>query len=427
MEISVLGDTIAFPGVMAHAQHLALAFYEAKRLDGFVTTIAWHEDRALAKFLNSIPFGGGRRLSKQLSRRSIPLLPEQYISEYPQWEIARIIASRVFASPVWEDRIWDHGIHQFDQYLAERYIPRTEVIHGFEYSVLEAFKRAAELGVGRVLHLASLDNIQFSEVERREKERWPELKRPWDAYFEGKIQERYLRRCSEMQLADVIVANSTLTARSHITAGADPKKVFVVPLGAPVPIHESEIRPNESKRPLRVLWAGPFSLRKGAHYLLEAWSRLAAADRAFLDVYGQIAIPESLKIHIEGGITFHGSVPQAELFKAYKDADILIFPTLSDGFGMVITEALAHGLPVITTDQAGAVDLLSPQNSLIVPAANSTALTDSLHWCLDNRRQLADMRVWALKAARKRSWAHFRSDIIEAVTLGLNKAGHSHN
>ena len=88
-------------------------------------------------------------------------------------------------------------------------------------------------------------------------------------------------------------------------------------------------------------------------------------------------------------VVFHGSVPRTTLFNAYEDADVLVFPTLSDGFGMVVAEAMAHGLPVITTDQAGAAVLVTADNGLIVPAADPKSLADALRWCLDNRDRLA--------------------------------------
>src|SRR5262249_48370951 len=125
------------------------------------------------------------------------------------------------------------------------------------------------------------------------------------------------------------------------------------------------------------------------------------------------------------GITFHGSVARPVLFAAYKAADVLVFPTLSDGFGMVVTEAMAHGLPVITTDQAGAADLISPDNGRIVPAADARALADALQWCLDNRGHPHSLRFYALETARRRQWSDFRRDLIWALDKGLRRAGYS--
>jgi len=179
------------------------------------------------------------------------------------------------------------------------------------------------------------------------------------------------------------------------------------------------------RRPLAVLWAGTFSLRKGAHHLLEAWRLLRAGGKARLHVYGQPQLPPRQGAAALDDVIFHGSVAHPVLFAAYRSADVLVFPTLSDGFGMVVTEAMAHGLPVITTDKAGAADLVSPDNGLIVPAADPRALADALQWCLDNREGLRAMRFHALDTARRRQWPDYRCDLIAALEKGLRRAGYS--
>jgi glycosyltransferase involved in cell wall biosynthesis len=178
-------------------------------------------------------------------------------------------------------------------------------------------------------------------------------------------------------------------------------------------------------RPLKAIGAGTFSLRMGAHYLIEAWRLLGAGERARLEVYGQPHVPPRLRAATPDNVSYHGSVPKPVLFEAYRSADVLVFPTLSDGFGLVVAEAMAHGLPVITTDQAGAADLVTPNNGLIVPAADARALADALQWCLDNRRRLHDMRFHALETARRRQWPDFRRDLVAALETGLRRAGYS--
>ena len=192
------------------------------------------------------------------------------------------------AGPVVTDILWDRMSHSFDALVARRYVSRAPGFSAFEYTALAGFQRAEQRGIARVLHLPSLDGKKFEEVQQREKCEWPELVDEQDTYFDRKFERRYERRCKEIALADVIIANSSLTARSHIMAGADPSKVFVVPLAAPLPIEEVATGPLE--HPLKVAMAGTFSLRKGAHYLLEAWRLLNGGSAAVLDVYGRLTL-----------------------------------------------------------------------------------------------------------------------------------------
>jgi glycosyltransferase involved in cell wall biosynthesis len=414
---------LAFPGNMADAQNAARALMEADALDAFVTTYAYRRDGLLETALSKVPFPGAQRISRELARRSVDQLPMQLVHTYPVWEMLRTCGHKLGAGATITDTLWDRMSRSFDALVAKRYVPRTKAIQGFEYTALSAFKRAKEEGVARILHLPSLDSLEFEEIRRRERSQWPELASEHDAYFDRKFERRYRRRCEEIELADVMITNSSLTARSHIKAGADPSKFFAVPLGAPPSIREVRHTPSAQRGPLNVLWAGTFQLRKGAHYLLEAWRRLPQAA-AVLNVYGAVELPERLLQSPRANIVFHGSVPKPMLFKAYEAADILVFPTLSDGFGMVVTEAMAHGLPVITTEQAGAADLVTPDNGLIIPAADPGKLADALQWCLGNRSRLTEMRHHALETARGRQWSDFRRDLITALSCGLRRAGY---
>jgi glycosyltransferase involved in cell wall biosynthesis len=133
-----------------------------------------------------------------------------------------------------------------------------------------------------------------------------------------------------------------------------------------------------------------------------------------------MALPERARRSALDNLTFHGPVSQPELFEAFRRADILAFPTLSDGFGMVVTEALAHGLPVLTTPEAGASDLITPgHNGLIVPSGDPNALKDAFQWCLDNRPRLRAMKLEALKTAQGAQWSDFRRR-VRAVTAGAD-------
>jgi len=416
---------LAYPGNMAEAQHGALALAEAGALQAFVTTFTYRRKGLLASALRSLPVALARRLSQELARRAVDAVPAHLVRPHPGWELLRTASSKAGASPVLVDHLWEQMSHRFDALVARRYVAKAEAVEAFEYTALASFERAKAEGRARVLHVPSLDSLQFDAIQRRERRHWPELASAHDAYFERKFPQRYERRRREIELADVIVANSALTAQSHIDAGADPERVFAVPYAAPPPVAAVSDDDGGRGRPLAVLWAGTFSLRKGAHYLLEAWRLLRASDHARLHVYGQPQLPPRLCAAALDGVTFHGSVAHPVLFAAYRSADVLVFPTLSDGFGMVVTEAMAHGLPVITTDKAGAADLVSPDNGLIVPTADARALADALQWCLDNRERLRAMRYHALSTARRRQWPDYRRDLIAVLEKGLRRAGYT--
>jgi glycosyltransferase involved in cell wall biosynthesis len=414
---------LSYPGVMEHAQHAALSLLEAGALQCFVSNFVFDPDGRMSRTLSLFPNAIAEKLRRDFGRRGIEaeLLPGT--RTYPGWEILRTLAERGGAGPVWTDRIWDIAAQKFDAKVASRHVPGCDAVVGFEYTALKSFEAAGRLGKAKILHIPSLENRAFRAIELREKAEWPELRSRHDPYFDDKFARRLARRELEIALADVVVVNSSLTRRTYVDAGGDGAKIFTVPYGAPPPIAEPRVAPGQGE-PLRVLWSGSFILRKGATYLLEAWRSLPAGPVARLDIYGSVGVPAGVMARLPAGVTLHGSVPRAQMLDAYAEADVLVFPTLSDGFGMVVTEALSRGLPVITTDQAGAADLIEHgKNGLVVPAGNARALADALRWCLDNRSKLADMRFAALATARRRQWSDYRRDHVLALDVGLRRAG----
>jgi glycosyltransferase involved in cell wall biosynthesis len=413
--------TLSYPGVMDHAQQAAMSLLEDGNLEVFATTFVHRQGGALDRALSD---GGWRgRIGRQLRRRAVmPELAAHTVTR-PGLEILRTLAAQAGAGPIAVDKIWDRLAFDFDRWVGDTFVDRSDVVAAFEYTALASFERAKRAGRASVLHLPSLDSLVSKILEDRERETWPALRRDTDPYFDGKFAERYARRRQEIALADVIVANSQLTKRTHVAAGADAAKIHVVPLAAPLPIDEAR-PPGPTAEPLCVMWSGSFKLAKGAHYLLDAWGDLGAGGAARLAIYGQVAMPPAMLSQLPPGIEFKGSVPRAEVMEAYARADVLVFPTLADGFGQATVEALSRGAPVILTDQAGSADLITPGvNGFIVPAADASALRDALQWCLDNRLQLQAMRAAALETARARQWSDYRRDLSREMRLGLIGAG----
>jgi glycosyltransferase involved in cell wall biosynthesis len=258
------------------------------------------------------------------------------------------------------------------------------------------------------------------DIFEAEAVKFPELRTAYHRHTARRDDERIARRRLEWRSATVIIVASNFTRASYARAGLDTGRVRVIPLGAPPPIPAEGLRPSATAGRPTFLWAGSFSTRKGALYLLEAWRRGNLGRHARLLVFGAPALPERLLRPLPEGVELRGSIPRSELMEQYQQSDALIFPTLGDGFGMVATEAWSRGLPVITTDCAGAADLLQPgRNGLLIRAASAEAIVESLEWCLDHRPELAAMREGSLATAARWQWSDYR----QALAAALRDAG----
>lgn len=415
---------IGLPIATSFVQQAALAFYERDALDVLATSFFYRDDGRLARLLRMVPEPLRSRAELQLRRRSIPALPVQAIETLSSLEIVRTILDRSGVGKITVDKFWDFMSRDFTRKVgcrADR--PAVSALYLYEYTALEAFRMPCHEGRLKILDFPSLNSRQFQEILRREKTATPDLRNGYDAYFESVFEKRQARRDAEMAAADVVITNSTVTKASHVAGGADPNKTYSVPYGAPPALAAVGRRPDPSM-PLRIVWAGSFSIRKGANYFLQAWARFNRGKGAHGDVFGRVVLPDTSKLDLPG-LTFHGSVPRSVLFDAMERADVLLFPTLSDGFGMVVTEAFARGLPVITTKEAGASDLIANhENGLIIDAGSADAICNALQWCADNRLALSQMRDPALAAAKGWQWSDYRRGLAQAIVEGARKAGY---
>jgi glycosyltransferase involved in cell wall biosynthesis len=177
-----------------------------------------------------------------------------------------------------------------------------------------------------------------------------------------------------MALADRLIVHSAHSLRSLAAAGFDTSRGLVVP-PAFMPSGLGHPRTLSPGRPLRVLFVGYVNLAKGFHVLAEA-CRALGSDVA-LTVVGGPQLPPAYLRQIAPDAEFTGHVAQAEVARRMAEADVLVFPTLSDGFGLVQLEAMAQGLPVVATSACGEV-VRDGLDGFVVPPGDAVALVDRL-------------------------------------------------
>ena len=114
-------------------------------------------------------------------------------------------------------------------------------------------------------------------------------------------------------------------------------------------------------------------------------------------------------------------VPHSRVLELMAEHDVLVLPSLAEGFGLVITEALSRGLPVITTPYTCGPDLMTDgEEGFIVPIRDPEAIADRLTRLAEHRDLLHAMSEAALETARRNAWSHYEERIIQIVTSVLD-------
>jgi len=183
------------------------------------------------------------------------------------------------------------------------------------------------------------------------------------------------RELAEYALADRVVTLSAFARQTFLDQGVAAGKVVVNPLGVDLARFTPTGRmPRPNNAPLRVIYAGAVSLRKGIPDLLEGLCGQPGIDLVL--VGGIDAEMRPIVRRYGGQFTHIPNVSQAALVDHYRAADVFAIASLEDGFGMVVPQAMACGLPVIGTANTGAVGMLieDGREGFIVPIRDPLAL-----------------------------------------------------
>jgi glycosyltransferase involved in cell wall biosynthesis len=152
----------------------------------------------------------------------------------------------------------------------------------------------------------------------------------------------------KLAMADWIFAPSPMVHRSLLGAGVPAEKILATSYGWSPERMAARRRSRPADAPIRVLYVGSVIIRKGAHLLLDAWAGAGINGR--LEFYGRV-LPEVEQVagsHLaRANVVTRGHV--ADIAQAYADSDIFALPTLEEGSPLVIYEAMAHGLAILTT------------------------------------------------------------------------------
>ena len=261
------------------------------------------------------------------------------------------------------------------------------VLFSYSYAARDIFRFAKAKGWKTVLGQIDPGPVE-EEVVRAEHEAQPEFGSDWRP-APPKYWQTWREEC---ELADTIIINSDWSRRASERAGANRQKLSVIPLAYEPPADDSPIThkyPDRftPERPLRVLFLGQVNLRKGVARLLEAAQALRNEPVEFWMVGPrQCRPPEQLR-RLKN-VRWFGRVAHANAAQYYRDADIFILPTLSDGFALTQLEAQAHGLPVIASRRCGEV-VRDGINGIVLEEPTPDAIVAALQFCLRNPDQLA--------------------------------------
>jgi len=344
-----------------------------------------------------------------MERRAFDGIDAERIRSFPLRELVRYVSRRLGITVLTKHEVgWasvDGVSRAFDAKVAHLIRSgqvRASAVYAYEYAALRMFEAARDAGMLRFYELPIGYWRTGLRIMGEERERNP----AWASTIEllRDSEEKLERKDAEVGAADHIIVPSDFvreTLREHPAIRAT---IDVIPYGAPTPDPAAlSVRPHGSK--LRLLYVGHLSQRKGISYLFDAMRRLEGV--ATLTLVGTrvggscAALDLELKRH-----NWVGTVPHGRVLEIMSEHDVFVFPSLFEGLALVLLEAMARGLPVITTHNSGGSMVVDDgTNGFIVPIRDSTAIVERVLELHEDRNRLEAMRSEALHKAEEMSWA----------------------
>ena len=256
--------------------------------------------------------------------------------------------------------------------LIKRLEINNNIFFGYSYDSLELLRQENAKGSFKILCQTDPGPAHYRMLEE-EGSLWPEYALPG---VPQPMEDRAERLKQEWDIADVIIVNSDWAKTSIVSEGAPISKIEVLPLAYVPELARASRHRNQGRRKLKVLWLGNVALGKGIHYLIEA-AKLIIREPVEFVIGGSIHIPQAIIRGSPKNIKWLGQIPRNITSELYQDCDVFIFPTLSDGFGITQLEAMAHGLPVITTPNCGLV-VKENVTGFVVPPRDAKLLSHAI-------------------------------------------------
>lgn len=230
---------------------------------------------------------------------------------------------------------------------------------------------------------------------------------------------------ADCHAADLLLVNSDFVARTFIERGFDAVGIRTAYLG---------VRPDflglksdyGASSPLRILFTGAFGRRKGADVFVDVLRRLDSRGVRFVaDVLGDAQESGHLLAPFvtAGKAVLHGSVPQHELKGFLRLADVYLFPTRAEGCAKSAMEAMAAGVPVVTTDACG-LPGEEGKHFLSVPAPDPQKLESAvalLATAPELRREIG--RAGSVLVAEQYQWHNYGQTVLQIYRDLMSKRG----
>ena len=406
---------VCHPGAQ-HSHRLAIALQESGMLKWYLTGLytAWNQKPfSYLKYLPSnLKIKIEQTVFEKFRRYSENLSEDYVITVQPYKEAYVAIRSRLGATDKWRAAKENKNSVIFQRKIVNFALKaQTKILVCYDKNAFETFKILDDSGIICLLDQSTAHPAFHEEMLREERLLSPDFAD--SIILPSEKTYWYKDWCDESEIADYILAGSSFVKRTLVNNGISADKIFTANYGVDTELF-SEKEYDKFSGKFRVLFVGGIMQRKGIAYLLEAVKRLDLPGIELILCGNILGSGDGLRSY-SGYYNHIGSMPHKLMPKVYQRADVFVMPSLIEGLAQVNLEALASGLPIITTANSGAADFLEDGiQGFLVPIRDPESIAERIEYLYKNRDKCIKMGIEGRQLAVRNSWEKY-NDRIDCI------------
>jgi glycosyltransferase involved in cell wall biosynthesis len=359
------------------------------------------------------------RILARAAARTVPEIPIEKVVHFPGFAVAykfrKCWAARRRESP--KAYIW--GGQRFCEAVTEYGIPACDAIFCFSSVAKEIFESPAANNTLRILDQGIPPLAYDDRLVREQEAAHPEWAKPRPA--QAGVEEYTERQREEWVNSDIILCPSKFCWQALATEKAPLEKVRILPFGITSRFFTGHL-PRERNRHFTILFAANSPVRKGLPDLVQAIELLNSRDIRVI-VAGDMSSLRAEAVSRTGRVAeILGCVTRPKMVELYRQADLFVFPTVSDIFPAVVLEAMAAGIPVITTPNCGSGEVIREGvDGFIVPIRSPEQLAEKIEYLVTHRNICVDMGRNAYERAKEYTVDRYRERLLSLLREELHR------
>ena len=397
---------IFHPGHVLVCYNSVLALQQAGMLSCFETGFYFKRLSFLEVLLSKLPSNIATRMQRQLMRRHHDGLSDEKIKTHSLIETIYLLMVRIS----FLTRFSSYFMKLRNKLLASRVglnalKSNPDILIGYDSCALEAFLTVKNSRITCVLDQVVGSWSAGKKILDLERELNPEFSSTMPEFLDDMIIQQTL---AEAVVADKILVASEYVRDTIINDGIPAEKIVLCPYGVDINRFSPASIERDNKT-FKVLFVGQLTQRKGIKYLLDAFRKIELPNVELILMGAIAGNGEALKQYRDI-FTHIRNVPYVELPRYYQSADVFVYPSLHEGSALAIYEALASGLPVVTTFNSGSV-VRDGIEGYVVPVQDPDAIKEKIESLYYNIPLRKKMGMAARLRAETFSWEAYKERV----------------